>query len=144
MIPTLRPLHIRELFGGAPPKLKSEKTLLEDEFEFQIRAHRLPLAHRQLRLIVKRQWRWDFCFPVQRVSVEIDGLIVLRDKASGELIVRGGHATPQGMRNGMEKDHAAILVGWLPLHFERNHITSGYAIATLQRVLAARGWGGPT
>lgn len=117
----------------------SVSTEIEDRFAADLDRHGIKYV-RQARLIRRRQWRWDFAIPKARVAIEIQGLMIMRDPVSGELITRGGHATPQGMRNDMEKAHAILLVGWLPLAFERTHVRNGYAARTVVRLINRWVW----
>jgi len=114
---------------------------LEKEFAKQCLKYKLPPFEREFLFAdaVGRKWRADFAWPAYRLLLELHGLIVMRN-AEGHSIVRGGHGTPQGMRNDVEKNNAAIMLGFSVLVFHQGHVTSGDAIAMTQRVLVSRGW----
>lgn len=131
---SVRLLHDRK-------RKKAERTSKEDLFDFHCRAYRLPPFARQAMFAKKelgREWRFDFCWQQYMLAVEIEGLVVL--KISGQLVVRGRHASIQGMKDDMEKYNAATLLGWHLLRFEQGMVKSCVAIDTTIRVLTARGW----
>lgn len=120
---------------------KKPKRKPEDEFEFQLRAHKLPEAARNwmfAKAAMGRQWRFDFAFIPYLVAVEVEGLVVRR--IGGELVVQGRHATVTGFREDCVKYASAALLGWTVLRFEQSQVKDGYALEMTQRVLMARGW----
>ena len=54
-----------------------------------------------------RKWRADYCWPIHRVIVEIDG----------GLFVRGRHSRGAGMLKDFEKLNAAALLGYAVLRY---------------------------
>ena len=50
-----------------------------------------------------RRWRFDFAWPVEKLAVEIDGLVWNN---------RGGHQTVAGIMADCEKYETALLNGW--------------------------------
>lgn len=50
-----------------------------------------------------RRWRWDICFPSQKLAIEIDG--------------RGRHQTVAGARSDCEKVNEGVRRGWRILRF---------------------------
>jgi len=132
---------LAELKAGVRKDPKRHEKL----FEFQCRALRLPPVVREFRFAEKafgKRWRFDFYWPEYLVAVEIEGLVVR--KIGGETVVTGRHATITGMREDMDKYNHAALLGIYVLRFEQGTIKGGEPIAMTQRVLAARGWKGPT
>ena len=63
----------------------------------------LPAPVREYQFHPTRRWRFDFAWPVQKVAVEIDGLVY-----GGQ----GGHQTVEGVLGDCEKYEAALLAGW--------------------------------
>jgi len=117
------------------------KSDIEKSFADQVLRYRLPHYEReyQFALDVKRKWRLDFYFPEYRLAVELHGLIVVNGPM-GNGIVRGGHATPKGMRNDMDKLNAMAILKITPLVFSQSHVDNGDAIAVTQRALVVKGW----
>lgn len=58
---------------------------------------------REYRFHPVRRWRWDICFPSQKLAIEIDG--------------RGRHQTVAGARSDSEKHNEAVRRGWRVLRF---------------------------
>lgn len=139
----------------------------EQIFASQCRSYRLPKFETQLRFAKEalgRQWKFDVAFPDFKLAVEIEGLVVrsvLVAELDGDFPIRsngritnvrdvtrmtvatGRHATVQGFREDTEKYNSAAELGWTVIRFLQSDIKPGHAIAKTQRVLAARGWGGP-
>jgi hypothetical protein len=145
----------------------SRRETAEQIFASQCRSYRLPMFETQLRFAKEalgRQWKFDVAFPDFKLAVEIEGLVVrsiLVAELDGDFPVRsnglitnvrdvnrmtvatGRHATVQGFREDTEKYNSAAELGWTVIRFLQSDIKPGHAIAKTQRVLAARGWGGP-
>jgi hypothetical protein len=139
----------------------------EQIFCSQCRSYRLPPFETQLRFAKEalgRLWKFDVAFPEFKLAVEIEGLVVrsiLVAELAGEFPIRiadrvtnvrdvnrmtvatGRHATVQGFREDAEKYNSAAELGWTVIRFLQSDVQPGHAIAKTQRVLAARGWGGP-
>lgn len=56
----------------------------------------------------ERKWKWDFCWPSQRLAVEINGA--------------GRHQSFKGMTADYEKWNEAVRQGWRVLLFRANAI----------------------
>jgi very-short-patch-repair endonuclease len=69
-----------------------------------------------------RRWRFDFARPDIKLAVEIDGGVW-----SG-----GRHSGGSGQIKDMEKNNAAIALGWQVLHFTPQHIRKGDAFRFIQ------------
>lgn len=120
---------------------KKAKGRPEDEFEFQLRAHRLPEFVRQwmfAKAEMNRRWQFDFAFLPYKLAVEIEGLVVRR--IGRELVVQGRHASITGFKEDAIKYASAAVLGWTVLRFEQSQVKDGTAIEFTMRVLAARGW----
>jgi very-short-patch-repair endonuclease len=125
-----------------PRPKQSTRTKDADTFWFQLRAHRLTGWVREYRFATEshgRQWRFDFCNPDPRLrlAVEIDGIVVRR--IGGQMVCMGRHTSVDGYREDCVKLNTAAELGWTVLRFEQSMVKSGAAIATVERVLAARG-----
>ena len=79
---------------------------LERSFELWIRqTDGIPEPEREYRFHPSRRWRMDFCWPDQKVAVEIEGL-TWNDKG-------GRHQRAQGFVADCEKHEAAQALGWI-------------------------------
>lgn len=56
----------------------------------------------EYRFCPPRRWRFDYCLPVQRIAIEVEGGVWSR----------GRHVTPTGYLNDLEKYNMATLKGW--------------------------------
>jgi hypothetical protein len=74
-----------------------------------------------------RDWRFDFAWPELKVAVECDG-----GTRSG-----GRHVRPLGFEGDMDKLNAAALAGWTVVRVTQRHISSGEALALVERALEA-------
>jgi very-short-patch-repair endonuclease len=125
---------------------------MHDQFAADCRARQMPTPRRELQFaleMLERRWKFDFAWPEYMVAVEVEGLVYRtcydapRPGAQRVLTVYGRHASPQGIKDDMEKYNAAALLGWYVLRFERDmimHRTNKVAVDTTLRVLYARGW----
>lgn len=88
--------------GGADAASKPTATLVA-----LCRAHGLPEPIPEFRFHASRKWRADYCWPDQRIIVEIDGGIW----------TGGRHSGGTGQLRDMEKLNAAALLGFLVLRY---------------------------
>ncbi len=133
---------IDDALGPEKPRVEQNR-IAEDDFGFQCRAMRLPEITRQLSLPKSqfpgrklKRWRFDYGFEPFRVIVEIDGGIHI---AGG-----GAHSHPTDILRNMRKRNDAALLGWAVLAFSTADVKPGRAVQFTMRVLAARGWTGPS
>src|SRR5262245_35166964 len=98
---------------------------LEETLALQIRAAKLPRPEREFRFRPSRRWRFDFCWPVQRVACEVEGGVW-----SG-----GRHTRGRGFEHDAAKYNAATLEGWRVLRVTAGMIRSGEALTTLEQAL---------
>ncbi len=90
----------------------------------------MPVPEAEGRVVEGRKWRWDWCWPAYKVALERQGGIW-----SGGKHVRGA-----GYTNDCEKLNEGTLAGWLVVWATPGHISSGKALAWVERALRARGW----
>ena len=98
---------------------------LVDELVWQLFACKLPAPKLEYRFDTTRRWRFDCCWPAQKLAVECDG-----GTFSG-----GRHVTGTGFEKDCEKINAAIIQGWRVLRFTGAMIRDGSAITTIERAL---------
>ena len=103
------------------------RTRLEDRLLALVRAAGLPEPVRELQFAksIGRRWRFDFAWPEQRVAVEVDGGI----------FVAGRHSRGAGQLADMEKQAAAVLLGWRVLRVAAPHFRSGQAVEWIRAAL---------
>jgi len=82
---------------------------LEQAFLTRLRqiAPHLPTPEREYKFAPPRRWRFDMCWPAQRVAVELEGGVW-----SG-----GRHTRPAGFEADVVKYNTAALKGWIVLRF---------------------------
>lgn len=99
---------------------------LEETLLLHIRASGLPEPEREVQFHA-RKWRFDLCWPEQRLAVEVDG----------GLRVYGRHQRPEGYERDAEKLNEAAIAGYRVLRFTRGMIERGLAVQQLARALDA-------
>jgi len=90
---------------------------LEETMAWQLRMVGIDFE-RELMLVPKRRFRFDFCFRSAGLIVEIEG-----GTWSG-----GRHTTGAGFRADCEKYNLASLEGWTVMRFTGDMVKSGLAL----------------
>lgn len=85
----------------------------------------IPAPEREYRFHEKRKWRFDHCWPVEKIAVEIEGAIWSQ----------GRHTRGKGFLGDMEKYNEAQLLGWRVFRFSPQQLKTGEAQAFVRRVL---------
>jgi len=116
-------------FVGAILWYTSIVSVLENEFAFQIKASGLPAPEREYRFMTTRRFRFDFCWPVFRVVVEIEG----------GTWARGRHTRGSGFEKDCEKYAEALIAGWSVLRVTGAMVEDGRAINYLTQILEMKG-----
>lgn len=81
--------------------------------------YNFELPEREYAFCEGRKWRADFCWPVRKVIVEVEGGVWTGGRHS-----RGGRS----FLNDMEKYNTAAILGYRLLRVAGDHISSGQAI----------------
>lgn len=63
---------------------------------------------REYKFHPKRQWRFDFAFPNQKVAIEYEG---------GVFLPKARHTSSLGYSKDVEKYREAVLLGWKVLRY---------------------------
>lgn len=79
-----------------------------------------------------RNWRFDWAVVELKIAVEYDG-IIFKPKQQ-----RGGHQTPKGMVNDMEKRNEAQIRGWVVLLVNQLSLDSGLFLEQFDRAIKVR------
>jgi very-short-patch-repair endonuclease len=106
---------------GAPSEL--EATLA-----YQMKAAGLPEPHSDYRFNCERKWRFDFAFVDRKLAVECEG----------GTWTAGRHSRGKGYAEDCRKYNHAILLGWRVLRFTSEMITSGEALAVVEKALSVQ------
>jgi very-short-patch-repair endonuclease len=101
------------------------KSNLEEALALHIRAAGLPPPVREHRFHPVRRWRLDFCWPEERLAVEVEGGIW----------TQGRHTRPSGYVADCEKYNHLTLMGWRLLRVTGDMIRKGEALQLIERAL---------
>lgn len=115
-------------------KLSRSKAIAQ-KFAEQCFERQLPEHEREYRFAqeIGRQWRFDFAWPLHKLALEIEGLVVMR--IGGEMVCKGRHASITGFKEDCEKYAWAIVLGWRVLRFEQSQVRDKTAIDMAVRAL---------
>lgn len=108
----------------------AENKKLEDALEWHLKRLKITGYERQAMFHPTRQWRADFLWgPPAMLMVEVDG----------GTYTGGRHTRGKGFEEDREKDHAAAILGFTPLHFTARQVTSGDAAEVIKTYLSYYG-----
>lgn len=105
-----------------------KSSVIEELFALHVRADKLPAPTREFQFDPTRKWRFDFCWPDQRLAVEVEGGI-----HSG-----GRHTRGAGFEQDARKYLAATLAGWCVVRVTGKMVRDGSAIAAARELLRDR------
>lgn len=97
----------------------------EDTLALHLRAHKIPFE-REYRFHPERRYRADF-YIAPNLLIEIEGGVW----------TQGKHGRGSGIVKDIERQNAAVLLGYRPLRFTPNMVDAGLAIEAVQRALAS-------
>ena len=78
-----------------------------------------------------RKWALDYAIASLKIGIEYDGYVFDPNR-------KGGHQTPKGMANDMEKRNEAQIRGWLVLVCTQKTIDDRTFIEQLERAIKVR------
>lgn len=107
------------------PRLPRAPSAIEELFNVQVRALKLPATTREHKFHPVRKWRIDFAWPGRKLAVEIEGGIW----------TQGRHTRGAGVRADMEKYNSLASLGWTLLRFDGFAVTSGAAVDQVKQFL---------
>ena len=93
--------------------------------EIQCRLAGMPEPVTELRFAPPRRWRFDFCWPLAKVALEVDG--------GGW--VNGRHSRGTGIEKDAEKVNAAAALGYRVLRATPAMVADGRALNAIEKVL---------
>ena len=97
----------------------------ENELAFHLDAHKIEYE-REFRFHSERKWRSDF-FVKPDLLLEVEGGIWMKG---------GAHSLPSNIERDIEKQNAAVLLGYRPLRFTPQMVKKGLAIESVVKALA--------
>ncbi len=89
-----------------------------DKFRYQLLIRHPEIfrrCHEEYEFDHERKWRFDFCWPTEKVAVEIDGF-------------GWGHQAQQMISANHEKQNAAVAQGWKVFRFTSRQLGSLYGV----------------
>lgn len=84
-----------------------------------------------------KDWRFDFALPILKLAVEMDGVTGLKRTKTGQITI-GGHQSPAGIKNDLEKDDAAMRFGWTIYRCHQGMVKNGQAAKTIKILIERR------
>lgn len=101
---------------------------LEQDLIWHIKAVGLPEPEREYRFHPIRKWRFDLAWPDLKIAAEVEGGVW----------TKGRHTRGAGFIKDCQKYNAAAELGWFVYRFPGALISSGEAIAVLERVIGGK------
>lgn len=89
-------------------KQPRQPSSLESAFHVLAKLAALPPYQTEYEFHPSRKWRWDICWPTEKVAVEMDGGIFTK---------QASHSSISGILRDMEKHNAATILGWRTLRY---------------------------
>jgi hypothetical protein len=90
----------------------------------------LPSPQAEYRFHPVRRWRFDYAWPDRKIAVERQGGIWMRG-----ITGRGGaHSLPSNIIRDMEKNNAAVRLGWRVFLFTPRELEKGIAQTFMKEV----------
>lgn len=101
---------------------------LEAQLGYMIKAYGLPEPITQYRLpeLPGRKLAWDFCWPCERLLVEVNG---------STWVSNTGHTSGKGIERDTEKNNLAVLNGYRVLSVTGMQVKDGRAVQWIEQAL---------
>ena len=106
------------------PTQKMYDSNFEESFHQLWKQHSTyPIVHHHI-VHLSREWELDFCFPTERIAIELQGYGT-------------GHLSYKGMQRDCNKHNDLILSGWILLYFMSADLKDApeRTITTIKRVI---------
>ena len=107
--------------------MSKTNTVKVDFLSLFIRAAKLPAPVKEFRFHPERRWRFDFCWPDQKLALEVDG----------GLFIAGRHSRGAEREKDMEKLNTATILGWRVLLCSPRHVNDGRAVEWIKAAMGA-------
>ena len=114
--------------GGEQRRSGGVGSSLELSFFWQLRAAKIVGYVMEHKFHPTRRWRFDFCWPEEKIAVEIEG-----GTWSG-----GRHTTGSGFKRDCEKYNHAAMMGFYVYRFTGDMVKNNEAIEFMKEVMNGR------
>ena len=112
--------------GGKTP---APKTKAADRlFRAVLAQQGLPQPEAETMFHPTRKWRWDYCWPAQKLALEVQGGIW----------VKGAHSSGVGIQRDIEKFSEGAALGWRLLLVEPKFLPTLQTAGLIRRALEYR------
>lgn len=111
--------------SGLARQMRGQPTDYKNVLLDQIRQADLPEPESEFKFNDKKNWRFDYFFPAQKVAVEYEGGIF--DKGVS------GHTSVSGIMRDIEKYNEAALAGVTVIRVTAQTVVSGAALRYIKR-----------
>lgn len=102
----------------------TEHARVESFFQMLTKAH-LTIPAREFKFDTDRDWRFDYCWPAERIALEVEGGVY----------TGGRHTRPVGFINDIAKYNAAALAGFRVLRVLPDSLSTRRTEEMLRRCL---------
>lgn len=89
-----------------------------------IKQEGLPVPETEYKFHPTRKWRFDYCWPKQKIALEVDGGVW----------TQGRHTRGSGAIKDMEKFNNAAILGWRVLKYTPDQLLDS-ALADIRAIL---------
>lgn len=120
--------HHGPVEGGKPRRVGRVASDLELTLHWQLIAAKITGYTMEYRFHPTRKWRFDFCWPEEKIAVEVEG-----GTWSG-----GRHTTGAGFKKDCEKYNHAALLGYRVFRFTGDMVKRGEAIKWIMEMTNGR------
>lgn len=98
--------------------------------EFQCFSAKVPTPVAEFKFHPTRRWKFDFCWPAERVALEQEGGVWLKGG--------GRHTRGKGYLADLEKYNSAACMGYLVIRATPQQVQDGSAFVWVKRALEER------
>lgn len=113
---------------GQPRRVGRVGSDLELTLHWQLIAEKITGYTMEYRFHPERKWRFDFCWPKEKIAVEVEG-----GTWSG-----GRHTTGSGFAKDCEKYNHAAMMGYRVFRFTSDMVKKGEAIKWIREIMNGR------
>ena len=107
-------------------KIKQSNHLRDLAFLQLLKDAKLPVPESEFRFHPERKWRFDFAYVEQKIAIEIEGALYVKNK---------GHNSVTGILRDIEKYNEAAILGWKLIRIPSHEIHKAKTIDLIIRAL---------
>jgi hypothetical protein len=112
-------------WGIVPPPARGRKGKQAVDLAPLFKAHGLPGPEREYRFAPPRRWRFDYCFPSEKLAVEIEGGVW----------IQGRHTRGSGFVRDLAKYNRAAILGWRLVRVTPRQVETGEVFVIVRAAL---------